>query len=76
MNPTLEVLYHPGMFALGDIVDWPEVKQLSKISMGHADVVVKNVLQYANSEPIKHHYHGTRDLMAISIGRVRHLPKV
>lgn len=68
--PTLEVLYHPGMFALGDIVDLPEVKQLAKISMGHADVVVKNVLHYINLEPMTRSYRGSRDVMAVSMGRV------
>jgi len=63
-------MYHPGMFALGDIVDWPEVKQLAKISMGHAAVVVQNVLQYINWEEPTHLYKGTRDIMAISMGRV------
>ena len=67
---TLEILYHPGMFALGDIVDWPEVKQLAKISMGHADVVVNNVVQYLNGEEMTHSYQGSRDFMAISNGRV------
>ncbi|TEB13590.1 FAD/NAD(P)-binding domain-containing protein [Coprinellus micaceus] len=66
---TLEILYHPGMFALGDIVDWPEVKQLAKISMGHADVVVNNVVQYLNGEKMTHSYQGSRDFMAISNGR-------
>ncbi|KAJ3542647.1 hypothetical protein NMY22_g3430 [Coprinellus aureogranulatus] len=69
VKSTFEVLYHPGMFALGDIVDWPEVKQLAKINMGHADVVVKNVLQYINSERMTHSYQGSRDFMAVSNGR-------
>ncbi|KAF6757673.1 hypothetical protein DFP72DRAFT_890326 [Ephemerocybe angulata] len=66
---TLEVLYHPGMFALGDIVDLPEVKQLAKISLGHADVVVKNVLQYLNGEKMTHSYRGSTDYMAICVGK-------
>ncbi|KAF5340263.1 hypothetical protein D9611_007913 [Ephemerocybe angulata] len=66
---TLEVLYHPGMFALGDIVDLPEVKQLAKISLGHADVVVKNVLQYLNGEMTTHSYRGSTDYMAICVGK-------
>ncbi|TFK28571.1 FAD/NAD(P)-binding domain-containing protein [Coprinopsis marcescibilis] len=71
VQPTFEVLYHPGIFALGDIVDLPEVKQLAKIDSGHANVVVSNVMSFLNQEPMVRTYRGQIEIMAVSIGRER-----
>ncbi|KAG2003442.1 hypothetical protein CC2G_004044 [Coprinopsis cinerea AmutBmut pab1-1] len=69
VHPTFEVLYHPGIFALGDIVDWPEVKQMTKINYGHNSIVIENVLSMVRGETMTRMYKGTTDIMAISIGR-------
>lgn len=71
VTPTLQVQFHPNMFALGDIVDWPEVKQLEKISGGHVDVVVSNLLAFlGEGQPLKD-YKGTQDIIIIANGKVR-----
>ncbi|KAH6905813.1 hypothetical protein BKA70DRAFT_1402296 [Coprinopsis sp. MPI-PUGE-AT-0042] len=71
VTETLQVLWHESIFALGDIVDWPEVKQMAKINMGHGEIVVENVLSYVNGEKVTRKYSGTWDVMAVSIGKNR-----
>ena len=51
VNPTLEVQDHPGIFALGDVVDWKEEKQAAK-GAGHLAVVVPNVVSYVEGKPL------------------------
>lgn len=66
--PTLEVIGHPGVFALGDILDWPEQKQAGKL-MFHAGVVVPNLLSFLGGKPQKKLYKGTWEALILSIGR-------
>ncbi len=68
--PTLQMQNHHNIFALGDIIDWPETKQLTKISFGHAPVVIANVMNYLHGRLPKREYTKSTELMFISIGRV------
>lgn len=70
VNPKLQVEGHQNIFALGDIIDWPEAKQLTKISMGHAPVVINNVMNYLEGRLPKKAYKNCPEILAISIGRV------
>ncbi|KAF9476817.1 FAD/NAD(P)-binding domain-containing protein [Pholiota conissans] len=69
VTPKLQVESHQNIFALGDIIDWPEAKQLTKISMGHAPVVINNVMNYLEGRLPKKAYRKTPEILAISIGR-------
>ncbi|KAF8962332.1 hypothetical protein BDZ97DRAFT_1825661 [Flammula alnicola] len=66
---TLQVDSHPNIFALGDIIDWPEAKQLTKISIGHAPVIIANVMSYLEGKAPKKLYTKSTEILAISNGR-------
>lgn len=69
MQPTLELPNHPGVFAFGDIIDWPEQKQLGK-APGQIGVVSANVQSFlAGSKPAKL-YKSPPEMIVIPIGKV------
>ena len=69
MNPTLEVQDHPGIFALGDVIDWNEQKQAAK-SVNHLAVVAPNVQSYLEGKPLKKVYKGSPEMILIPLGKV------
>lgn len=73
VNSKLQVHGHHNIFALGDIIDWPEPKQLTKILFGHAPVVISNVMSYLEGRPLKKEYTKSIEIMAVSIGKVIHI---
>ncbi|KAJ3787326.1 hypothetical protein GGU10DRAFT_348980 [Lentinula aff. detonsa] len=44
--PTFQLPAHPDVFAIGDIVDWNERVNASKVVRSHAPVAARNVLLY------------------------------
>lgn len=70
VKPTLELQSHPGVFALGDIIDWPEQHQAAKAA-GQIDVVLPNVISFLNGTPQKKVYKGAFEMIGVTIGRVR-----
>jgi len=67
--PTLQVVNHPGVYALGDIIDWKEQKQAGKTG-GHAAVVAANILSYLDGQPEKKVYKGSfAEMIVIPIGK-------
>ena len=70
VNKFLEVKGHPGVFALGDIIDWAEQKQAAK-AMGHAGVVSANVVSYVEGKPLKKAYKGSPEMILLPLGKVR-----
>ncbi|KAF9521810.1 hypothetical protein CPB83DRAFT_865217 [Crepidotus variabilis] len=68
VHSTLQVKSHPNIFALGDIVDWPEVKTLSKITFGQSAVVIGNVSSFIKGKTLKKIYKGTSEVLAVSNG--------
>ncbi|KAF8882154.1 hypothetical protein CPB84DRAFT_1734913 [Gymnopilus junonius] len=69
VTPTLQVEGHPNMFALGDIIDWAEAKQLTKILLGHGSVVVSNALSYLSKKQPKKVYIKSAEILTISNGK-------
>ena len=69
VQPTLELRAHPGVFAVGDILDWAEQKQAAKAN-GHADVVAANVTSFLQGQPLKKAYKGSPELILIPLGKV------
>lgn len=69
MSPTLEVLNHPGVFALGDIIDWPEQKQLGK-APGQLAVAVANVQSFFAGQKLAKLYKSPPEMIFIPIGKV------
>lgn len=70
VKPTLEVQGHPGVFAIGDIIDWAEQKQAAK-APAHATTAAANVASFLNGTPLKSEYKGSPEAIIIPIGKVR-----
>jgi len=69
VSPTLQVDSHPNIFALGDVIDWPEAKQLTKISLGHTSVIVSNIMSYVVGKVPRKVYTKSAEILMISNGR-------
>lgn len=69
VTANLQVESYPGIFAAGDIIAWPEVKQFSKVKR-HVPVVVENVLAYLTGAQPNLQYKGARDVMILTNGKV------
>jgi len=67
--PTLQLKSHPSIFAMGDILDWPEQKQFFKAS-GHSSVITANLMSVLEgSEPQKHYKTGP-EMILLTTGKV------
>lgn len=60
---------HPGIFALGDVIDWDEQKQAAK-GANHLAVVAPNVQSYLEGKPLKKVYKGSPEMILIPLGKV------
>ncbi|CAL1715396.1 unnamed protein product [Somion occarium] len=69
VNPTLEIVNHPGVFALGDIIDWREQKQAAKAGNGHVPVVATNIQGYIAGQPLNKIYKGSPEMILVPLGR-------
>ncbi|KAK1228414.1 hypothetical protein PQX77_008551 [Marasmius sp. AFHP31] len=69
VKPTLQLVDHPNIFAAGDIIDWDEQKTSAKASMGHAPVVVKNIVSFVNGKTPKAEYKGSFEILALTNGK-------
>jgi len=69
VKPTLELVDHPRIFAMGDIIDWKEEKQAMK-AMGHKSIVANNVLSVLDQKLALKNYKGTYEIILLSNGRV------
>ncbi|KAF7289860.1 Apoptosis-inducing factor [Mycena indigotica] len=67
VQPTLQLLDFPNVFAAGDIVEWPEQKQAIK-AQDHAALVAKNVLLFVNSKQLKN-YKTAFEAIVLTNGR-------
>ncbi|KAG1813307.1 uncharacterized protein BJ212DRAFT_1367735 [Suillus subaureus] len=68
IKPTMQLLNHPSIFALGDIIEWTEQKQVAKL-MWHVPVVVTNVVGFLNGVTPTKKYAGAPEMIVITNGR-------
>jgi len=70
VEPTLQLPGQRDIFAIGDIIDWDEQKQLAK-AHAHAEVVIPNVIALLNDQSSKlKAYKGTVEYLALINGSV------
>ena len=79
VRPTLQLKSNPRVFALGDVIEWPEQHMLAKTG-AHAGVVTPNVIAVLNSlqrgqdlgavKKLKN-YGGFMEAISITNGQVR-----
>ena len=67
--PTLQVESHPSIFALGDIIEWPETKQFVKVYQ-HLPIVEANVIAYLKNKNLTKLYKGGPEMILITNGKV------
>ena len=71
IRPTLQLHSHACVFALGDIIDFPEGKRASK-GMAQTSVIVTNVISYLKdpSRQLRKEYKGSMESIALTNGKV------
>ncbi|CAE7187796.1 unnamed protein product [Rhizoctonia solani] len=70
VTPELRVKLASGaqnVWAIGDIIEWPEQKMYLKASTGHAPIVAKNVLAAVNGGKLAQ-YKGKTELIMVTLG--------
>ncbi|KZT11929.1 uncharacterized protein LAESUDRAFT_746717 [Laetiporus sulphureus 93-53] len=70
VEPTFEVVDHPGVFAIGDITDCNEQKQAQKYPV-HVAVAAPNIVSYLEGRPLTKPYKGSMEIILIPIGKNR-----
>lgn len=66
--PTLQLLSHPSIFALGDIIDWNEQKQAFK-SQSHGSVIIANILSLLSSSEARKKYKTGPEVIILTNGK-------
>ncbi|CAE7101786.1 unnamed protein product [Rhizoctonia solani] len=70
VTPELNVKLASGarnVWAIGDIIEWPEQKMVFKASMGHAPIVAENILASIKGGKPKQ-YQGKPEMILITLG--------
>ncbi|OJA19575.1 NADH dehydrogenase FAD-containing subunit [Rhizopogon vesiculosus] len=68
VQPTLQLLNYPSIFALGDVIEWTEQKQVAKLRW-HVPIVIANILGLLNGATLTKKYAGAPELIVITNGR-------
>ncbi|PFH49805.1 hypothetical protein AMATHDRAFT_146753 [Amanita thiersii Skay4041] len=67
--PTFQLPNYLEIFAIGDIIDWPEQKQLLK-AVQHAAIVTSNIQAYMSDHGTKlKQYKGQSETIVITVGK-------
>ncbi|KAH9048426.1 FAD/NAD-P-binding domain-containing protein [Lactarius hengduanensis] len=66
--PTFQIESHPNIYAIGDVIDWSEQKQLAKAPK-HAQIAAANILSQLNGGSPGKQYTGQPELIIITNGK-------
>lgn len=69
VQPTLQLINHPDIFAVGDVVDNTEQKEGVKAG-AHGKVVAGNLVGLFEGKPLRR-YAGSKEIIILTIGKVR-----
>lgn len=69
VTKTFQFPQHPRLFALGDIADLNEQKQVAKVP-GHASIVAANLLFLSRGSKSAKEYKGQRELIIVTVGKI------
>ena len=69
IRPTMQLTAYPNIFALGDVIDYPEQKQLGKYP-GHVAVVSSNVTTLLKGAEPQKEYKSQPEMIVITMGLV------
>ncbi|KAJ7187846.1 FAD/NAD(P)-binding domain-containing protein [Mycena filopes] len=67
VKPTLQLIEHSDIFAIGDAIDTVEQKQVMKAA-AHAAIVAANIVAYLSNRPLKP-YKGSIELIVVTNGK-------
>lgn len=70
VEPTFEVVGHPGVFTIGDITNCNEQKQAQKCPK-HVEIAAPNILSFLEGRRMTRTYKGTTEIILIPLGRNR-----
>lgn len=74
ITPTLQLAAYPDIYALGDVLDLPEQKQIAKAT-SHASIVSTNILRSVDGKGKKlKEYSGSVEMIVVTNGRVSYCP--
>ena len=72
VKPTMQLTSYPNIFALGDVIDFPEQKQAGKYP-AHAAVVSANIVTLLKGAEPRKVYKAQPEMIALTMGKVRRL---
>lgn len=67
VQPTLQVAQFAEVFAVGDVIAWPEQKQAAKAT-GHNAVVIANIVALTAGKTPAAKYAGATEAIVVTIG--------
>jgi len=69
VKPTLQLESHPNIYAIGDVIDWTEQKQVAKTPK-HAQIAAANIFSQLSGGAANKKYAGQPELIVITNGKV------
>lgn len=71
VHPTLELVGQSGIFAAGDIVEWPGETKHGSTVRGHGNTISSNIVSFLNGKPLTATYKGTIETIVVNLGKFR-----
>jgi len=70
IKPTMQLADYPNIFAVGDVTDIAEQKQVGKYP-GHASIVAPNIVSLVNGAEVTKEYKKSPEFIFITLGKRR-----